>query len=103
MLLLLVYVGAWGVLRALWPDLLRGWRRWVLLGGSVGSLVVWLVPLLAGPQVEVPAALRMFTVGWSVSAIIVLLIGSPLALLRKWVDRKNAVLAPSVPLDSDVI
>jgi len=103
LLLLLVYVGAWGVLRALWPDLLSGWRRWVLLGGSVGSLVVWLVPLLAGPQVEVPAALRMFAVGWSVSTIIVLLTGAPIALLRRWVDRKGAALAPAVPLDSDVI
>ncbi|NTX56877.1 metallophosphoesterase, partial [Myxococcus llanfairpwllgwyngyllgogerychwyrndrobwllllantysiliogogogochensis] len=101
MLLLLVYVGAWAVLRALWPDLLRGWRRWVLLGGSVMSLAVWLFPLLAGPHVELPAALRILAVGWSISAIIVVLAGTPIALLRKWVDRKSPELVPSAPLASD--
>ncbi|NTX65722.1 metallophosphoesterase [Myxococcus sp. CA051A] len=103
LLLLLVYVGAWAVLRALWPDLLRGWRRWVLLSGSVGSLAVWLFPLLAGPHVELPAALRILAVGWSISAIIVVLAGTPIALLRKWVDRKSPELVPSAPLASDAI
>lgn len=90
LILLLVNVGVWAVLRSLWPGLLRGWRLGAFLGGTFLSLAVWLFPLLAGRHAALPVgdvALRVFSVGWSVAAIIVVLAGTPIALLRKWVDR----------------
>ncbi|WP_408889129.1 metallophosphoesterase [Myxococcus faecalis] len=97
LLLLLVYVVAWTVLKSFWPAMARGWRRWVLLGGSALSLAVWLVPAITGRTAEVPALLRILATGWSISAIIIFLVGGPLALLRRWMDRRaRAKASPDV-------
>ncbi|NMO20117.1 metallophosphoesterase [Pyxidicoccus fallax] len=89
-ILFLVNVGAGAVLRSLWPGLLRGWRLGVFAFGALLSLAVWYFPLLAGHQAELPVgnvALRVFSAGWSIAAIIVVLLGTPIALLSRWVER----------------
>ncbi|MBZ4419289.1 metallophosphoesterase [Myxococcus sp. RHSTA-1-4] len=102
-ILFLVNVGVWAVLRSLWPGLLRGWRLGVFVGGVVLSLAVWLFPLVAGRHAELPvgdAALRVFSVGWSVAAVMVLLFGTPISLLHRWVERgaRARPQAPSEPV-----
>ncbi|MCP3141736.1 metallophosphoesterase [Pyxidicoccus xibeiensis] len=98
LILLVVNVGAWAVLRSLWPGLLRGWRRGVFSIAAALSLAVWLFPVLAGRHATLPvgdAALRVFSVGWSVAVLMVVLIGTPVVLLRKWVERKPRTPAPA--------
>jgi len=103
LILLLVNVGVWAVLRSLWPGLLRGWRLGAFLGGVFVSLAVWLFPMVAGRHAVLPvgdAALRVFSVGWSVAAIIVVVLGTPIALLRRWVERGARAPAASGPVAS---
>ncbi len=105
LLLLLVDVGAWAVLRALWPGLLRGWRLAVFLGGSVLSLGVWLFPVLAGRHAELPVAdatLRVFSAGWSIAALMVVLVGTPVALLRRWLERRGTATPAAPPVQVDL-
>ncbi|MFP2924217.1 metallophosphoesterase [Pyxidicoccus sp. 3LG] len=101
-MLLVVNVGAWAVLRSLWPDLLRKWRLGVFAGAAALSLAVWLFPVLAGRHAVLPvgdAALRVFSVGWSVANIMVVLVGIPIVLLRKWVERKpRASVSTTAPV-----
>ncbi|ATB50455.1 metallophosphoesterase [Corallococcus macrosporus] len=88
--LLLFNVGAWAVLRSLWPGLLRKWRLGVFALGTFLSLVAWLYSAIAGRHAQLPvgdAALRVFSVGWSVAIIMVVLIGGPLLLLRRWLEH----------------
>ncbi|GEL70163.1 metallophosphoesterase [Myxococcus virescens] len=91
LLFLLVFnVGAWAVLRSLWPGLLRKWRLGVFALGTFLSLVAWLYSAVAGRHAQLPvgdAALRVFSVGWSVAIIMIVLAGAPFLLLRRWLDR----------------
>ena len=105
--LLLVNMGAWAVLRFLWPGLLRGWRQGVFLAVTLLSLAVWAFPPIAGSQAELPmgnAFFRVLSAAWSLTAIMVLLLGTPVALVRAWVERRAArtpaaseVVAPPPP------
>ncbi len=92
LLILLVFnVGAWAVLRSLWPGLLQRWRLAVFASGTVLSLMPWAYSAVAGRHAQLPvgdASLRIFSVGWSVAIIMVVLIGGPLILLRRWLDRR---------------
>ncbi|WP_426754873.1 metallophosphoesterase [Myxococcus sp. Y35] len=104
LLFLLVFnVGAWAVLRSLWPGLLQRWRLGVFVGGTFLSLVAWAYSAVAGRHAQLPvgdAALRVFSVGWSVAIIMVVLVGAPLLLLRRWLERparKQAQAAEATP------
>ena len=92
LLILLVFnVGAWAVLRSLWPGLLQRWRLAVFASGTVLSLAPWAYSAVAGRHAQLPlgdASLRVFSVGWSVAIIMVVLIGGPLILLRRWLERR---------------
>jgi len=93
LLVLLVFnVGAWAVLRSLWPGLLQRWRLGVFAAGTLLSLSAWAYSAVAGRHAQLPvgdSALRVFSVGWSVAIIMVVLIGAPLLLLRKWLERPS--------------
>lgn len=97
LIFLLVYVAAGATLKSLWPTLTRGWRAWVLAGGSVLALGLLMVPFVAH-TVDVPLIARIFAVGWSISAIIVLLAGLPVLLLRRWVDGRARKTPEAAPL-----
>lgn len=103
LILLLVNVGVWAVLRSLWPGLLRGRRLGVFVAGVLLSLAVWFFQWLAGRHAELPmgdAALRVFSVGWTVAGVIVLLLGTPVALLRRWVERGPRGRTPPAPSET---
>lgn len=98
LLLFLFSVGTWAVLRALWPGLLRGWRLAVFLGGTALTLGTWSFAALAGRHAELPvadAALRIFSAGWSIASLMVVFIGTPFVLLRKWLERRERKASPS--------
>ncbi|MCP3104356.1 metallophosphoesterase [Myxococcus sp. K15C18031901] len=97
LLLSLLYVATWGILRSLWPGLLQGWRRWVLGPLAVVSVGVWLYPLMVGRQADVPSVLRIGSVGMTIAAVIVVLVGGPLVLLRRWLERRSRAAAPRAP------
>ena len=55
LLFLLVFnVGAWAVLRSLWPGLLRKWRLGVFALGTFLSLAAWLYSAVAGRHAQLP-------------------------------------------------
>jgi len=95
LLLSLLYVATWGVLHSLWPALLRGWRRWLFGAVFVASVGVWLYPLVSGRQADIPSVVRAASVGWSIASVIVVLAGTPVLLLRRWLERPARV--PPVP------
>ena len=105
LLLLLFNVGTWAVLRSLWPGLMRGWRLAVFLVGSAVTFGTWLFPILAGRHAMLPladAALRTFSAGWTIASLMVVLIGSPVALLRAWLERRDRKAAAAPPAGVEV-
>jgi hypothetical protein len=100
LLLFLFNVGTWAVLRALWPGLMRGWRLAVFLVGSAVTFGTWLFPILAGRHATLPvadAALRTFSAGWTIASLMVVLIGTPVFLLRAWLERRARKAAAAAP------
>jgi predicted MPP superfamily phosphohydrolase len=103
LLLLGVNVAAWAVLRALWPGLLRKWRLGVFVAGVVLSLVILAFAALAslhGNGLPLDhALLRVFAMGWSLTSVMVVVFGTPVALVRAWVERRSArrTATPSAP------
>ncbi|MFY0579807.1 hypothetical protein ACN28S_41120 [Cystobacter fuscus] len=100
----LIQLGARLVLRRLWPEVRVGWRRRVLLGLAVFSGVALVLPWLLGhgthggvPWVDAP--LRLFGSAWTISALIVLLLGWPLALVlsRRELARQKRAADPAAP------
>ncbi|WNG29211.1 metallophosphoesterase [Cystobacter fuscus] len=100
----LIQLGAWLVLRRLWPEVRAGWRRRVLLGLAVFSGVALVLPWLLGhgthggvPWVDAP--LRLFGSAWTISALIVLLLGWPLAIVlsRRELARQKRAADPAAP------
>lgn len=90
--LVLVNLGAYFILRVLWPDVVRGRRGWVFLGLGGVSLAAWALPLLFGlgrhgtvPGVGV--AMKVFSAGWTVAVVVTLLAGLPIAILRGLRER----------------
>jgi hypothetical protein len=103
-LLALVNLAAYFSLRALWPGLLLGWRRGVFIALALFSLGVWALPMMLGMSAfaTVPGPgvlLKVFSMGWSIAAIIVMLVGGPFALVRRWMERApKSAEAPPVDL-----
>ncbi len=98
LLLSLVNVAAWFVLRSLWPGLLRGWRRGAFIAAALLSLAIWGLPLVVVHQNGLPtgnAVVRVIAAAWSLTAVMVVLFGTPVALVRAWVERR-AAKAPAV-------
>jgi len=85
--IVLVNVGAYLVLRRLWPSLQEGWRRQVFLGLSGLSVTAFVLPLLLGLGQHGVAPgmvpLKLFGSGWFIAAGLVALLGWPLALLHE--------------------
>jgi hypothetical protein len=103
--LALVNVGAYLVLRRLWPSLREGWRRHVFLGMSGVSVAAFAFPLVLGlgnhgvlPVVGMP--LKLFGSGWFIAMGLLMLLGWPLALLRGRGERAPAGLLPAVQVDT---
>ncbi|MCY1019894.1 metallophosphoesterase [Pyxidicoccus sp. MSG2] len=102
LLFLGVNVAAWAVLRSLWPGLLRRWRLGLFVAGTLLSLTILAFPMLAGHQAELPvgnALFRVLAAGWTLTAIMVVLFGTPVALVRAWAERRSArrAASPSAP------
>ncbi|AGC48278.1 metallophosphoesterase [Myxococcus stipitatus DSM 14675] len=93
----LVYVAAGATLKSLWPTLPRGWRAWALLGGSAVSLGILAMPLVL-PTADLPLVARIFAVGWTLSAVILLLAGLPVLLVRRWVEGRSRKAPEAAPL-----
>ncbi|XXF75426.1 metallophosphoesterase [Myxococcaceae bacterium GXIMD 01537] len=92
LLVLLFNGGAFLVLRALWPELLRGRWRPVFATGALLTVLDWALPVLLGvgrhgtiPVIGVP--LKFFSVMWLVTGAVLVLAGPPLLLLRRLMDR----------------
>ena len=85
--IVLVNVGAYLVLRRLWPSLQEGWRRQVFLGLSGLSVTAFVLPLVLGLGQHGVAPgmvpLKLFGSGWFIAAGLVALLGWPLALLHE--------------------
>ncbi|WP_164015720.1 metallophosphoesterase [Pyxidicoccus trucidator] len=93
LLLLLFNVGAWALLRSLWPGLLRGWRQKAFIAAALLSLAIWGLPLVVVHQSGLPtgnAAVRIIAAAWSLTVVMVVLFGAPVALVRAWVERRAA-------------
>jgi hypothetical protein len=82
----LVNLGAYVVLRRLWPSLREGWRHRMFLGLSGLSVTAFVLPLVLGlgPHGLAPGLvpLKLFGSGWVIAAGLVALLGWPLALLH---------------------
>jgi hypothetical protein len=99
--IVLVNLGAYFVLRQLWPSIREGWRRLAILGLSGLSVLSFAVPLALGlghhgvlPVVGMP--LKLFGSGWLITAGLVMLLGWPLVLLRGRSARARESLVPVV-------
>lgn len=92
-LLLGFNVAAWAVLRSLWPGLLQRWRLGVFVTGTLLSFAILAFPMVAGPEAELPVAntfFRVLAMAWDLTAVLVVLFGTPVALVRAWVERRSA-------------
>ncbi|QRO00277.1 metallophosphoesterase [Archangium violaceum] len=99
----LINLGAYFVLRRLWPSLREGWRRQVFLGLAGLSLLAFALPLVLGfgehgvlPVVGMP--LKLFSSGWVIAVGLVMLLGWPLALLLRRRESAPASAAPVVQM-----
>ncbi|RKH00991.1 metallophosphoesterase [Corallococcus sp. CA053C] len=103
LVLLFVYLGAYLVLRRLWPGVMRGWRHGVLLGLMGLSFAAWLMPVLTGYGLHhTPAPLvpvKLFSVIWSIAALLVMLLGLPLLGMSLWGERRRQGVPPPVNLE----
>jgi len=99
--IVLVNLGAYLVLRRLWPGVREGWRFRVLLGLAGLSLAAWALPMVLGrgshgalPGLGIP--LKFFGSGWLVASVMVMLGGLPFAFLggRLGLGKRPAVLLP---------
>lgn len=97
----LVMLGAYGVLRRLWPSVRSGRGLAAYLGLSALALGGWVVPMLLGkgmhgslPWVGVP--LKLFGSAWLVASLLLLVLGLPFALFRR------PAPAPLLPGDVDL-
>ncbi|NBD14243.1 MULTISPECIES: metallophosphoesterase [Corallococcus] len=102
LVLLWVYLGAYLVLRRLWPAVTRGWRQGVLLGLMGVALATWLVPALTGYGLHhtppLLAPLKLFAVVWSIAALLVMLAGLPFLVLKLRAERRQQAAPPGVDL-----
>jgi uncharacterized protein len=97
----LVNLGAYFVLRRLWPSLREGWPRRAFLGMAGVSVLAFALPLVLGfgehgvlPVVGMP--LKFFGSGWIIAVGLVMLLGWPLALLLRRRELAQASVAPVV-------
>jgi hypothetical protein len=97
----LVNLGAYFVLRRLWPSLREGWPRRAFLGLSGVSVLAFALPLVLGfgehgvlPVVGMP--LKLFGSAWIIAVGLVMLLGWPLALLLRRRELAQASVAPVV-------
>jgi uncharacterized protein len=103
LVLLFVYLGAYLVLRRLWPAVTRGWRHGVLVGLMVLSFGAWVVPATTGyglhdtPPFLVPV--KLFAVVWAIASLMVLLGGLPFYLLKLRAERRQQAAPPGVDLE----
>ncbi|SEM01977.1 hypothetical protein SAMN05444354_110254 [Stigmatella aurantiaca] len=83
------------LLRWLWPGLVQGRRKWVFFGLLVLALAAYLVPMALGlgshgdiPYIGGP--LKLLSTVWSVTVLIMVVVGLPVVFLR-WVrERRRA-------------
>jgi hypothetical protein len=101
-LLVIANLGAYVVLRVLWPDVVRGRRAWAFLGLGLLSLSAWALPILFGlgshgvvPGVGVP--LKVFSAGWTVAVLATLFLGLPIAIARGLRERNLLRRAVGLP------
>jgi hypothetical protein len=99
--IVLVNLGAYLVLRRLWPSLREGGPRQAFLGLSGLSVLAFLLPMVLGfgehgvlPVVGMP--LKLFSACWVIAAGLVMLLGWPLALLLRRRELALASVAPVV-------
>ncbi|GMU06813.1 metallophosphoesterase [Corallococcus caeni] len=103
LVLLFVYLGAYLVLRRLWPAVTRGWRHGVLLGLMGFAFAAWTVPAVTGyglhhtPPFLVPV--KLFAVVWSITALLVMLMGLPFLVLKLRAERRQRAAPPGVDLE----
>jgi hypothetical protein len=108
LLLVLFNVSAYFVLRALWPEVVRGRRGWVfyVLGGL--SLSAYALPLLFGLGTHgtlpvVGAPMKVFSAGWTVAVVATLVLGLPIVLARSLRERYLRRRAPgAAPVEVDL-
>lgn len=96
----LVNLGAYAVLRRLWPSLGQGWRRGLFAGLAVASLAAWGLPLALGLGAHgtlpgIGVALKLFASAWLVAGMMTLGLGGPLVLLMRWRQRRALARAPA--------
>lgn len=89
----LINFGAYRILRVLWPEALREWRRWAFLALALLSLTAVALPMLlgVGPHRSVPVIgvpLTIFAMGWSVAVFGMMFLGLPIVLVRRWRERR---------------
>ncbi len=102
--ILLVNLLCYAVLRRLWPRQLHG-RRLALFGVLAGlSFVAWGLPMALGMGYHglvpvVGAPLKLFSTGWTLAAVMVVLFGLPLVLVRGWRERRRAAASATVDLE----
>jgi hypothetical protein len=97
----LVNLGAYFVLRRLWPSLREGLPRRAFLGMAGLSVLAFALPLVLGfgehgvlPVVGMP--LKFFGSAWIIAVGLVMLLGWPLALLLRRREPAQASVAPVV-------
>lgn len=102
--LVLINLGAFFVLRQLWPSVRAGWRRGAFIALAVLSALAMAVPRLLDhggfrlvSWLDVP--LRLFGAAWSIASLIVLFFGWPLALVRSRRERARAKVSGAPPAE----
>ncbi|MET0406645.1 MAG: metallophosphoesterase, partial [Cystobacter sp.] len=102
--LVLINLGAFFVLRQLWPSVRAGWRRGAFIALTVLSALAMAVPRLLDhggfrlvSWLDVP--LRLFGAAWSIASLIVLFFGWPLALVRSRRERARAKVSGAPPAE----
>jgi len=99
----LINLGAYFVLRRLWPEVRTGWRRWALLAMALLSGLGFVLPWLLGRGEHGDVAgmgvpLKLFGAWWFLSAFMLLLVGGlliPLFRRRERTPQAQGSLIPS--------
>ena len=105
-LIVLINVGAYFVLRRLWPEVRTGWRRVVLWSLAALSALSFVLPWMLGrgehgvvPGVGVP--LKLLGAAWILTAAFLLFFGGPVAMLllrrERALARRSAESPPVEP------
>ncbi|WP_095976340.1 metallophosphoesterase [Melittangium boletus] len=100
--ILLINLGAYLVLRRLWPEVRTGWRRWALLSGALlaalGFTLSWLLGRGEhGAVAGVGVPFKLFGAWWFLSAFILLLLGGLLMPLFRPRERAAQARAGEAP------